>query len=401
LLITLSVTQFSADEWLWNGEVLLSVMLATLTTFSAGMIVFWVFGLGLLIQLFYLLFYFLRVARYKKAVVSESLPSVSLIICARNEDDNLTKNLPLIFGQDYPDFEVVVVNDCSYDLTGDVLEEFSKKNPKLKVVTIKEDEYYQHGKKVAVMMGIKGAKHDCLVFTDADCRPSSDKWLRNMAAGFNPGTEIILGYGPYERAKGFLNKIIRFDAFFIALQYFSYALASVPYMGVGRNLAYRKELFYRKKGFASHYHIQSGDDDLFVNEAATKTNTRVETDAESFCYSDAKKTMKEWVFQKKRHLQTGKMYKASHKFLLGIFVLSQWMFFGCFIALLILQFQPYIVLGAFILRLSIQMLIFNFSMKRLGERDLLVFTPIMEIFLMIFYPVITIARIFQRKRKWN
>jgi hypothetical protein len=175
----------------------------------------------------------------------------------------------------------------------------------------------------------------------------------------------------------------------------------VTYMGVGRNLAYRKELFYRKKGFASHYHIQSGDDDLFVNEAATKKNTRVEVDPESFCYSKAKRTFREWWFQKKRHLQTGGRYKSSHKFLLGLYVFSQWLFFGCFIAALILQFQPYIVLGVFLLRLSMQMLIFNFTMKRLGERDLLALTPILEIFFLLFYPLITISKIFQRKNKWN
>lgn len=376
-------------------------MLEQLTVFSPGMLIFWVFGLGLLLSLFYHLFFFMRLAFYKKGPVIENFPPVSVIICARNEDDNLTRNLQLIFDQDYPDFEVVVVNDCSYDLTGDVLEEFSKKNQKLKIVTIKEDEYYQHGKKVAVMMGIKGAKNDCLVLTDADCRPSSNQWLKNMAGNFDAKTEIVLGYGPYEKAKGLLNKLIRFDAFFIALQYLSYAMAGKTYMGVGRNLAYRKELFYRKKGFASHYHIQSGDDDLFVNEAATKTNTRVEIDQASFCYSAAKKTMKEWWFQKKRHLQTGSRYRFSHKFLLGLYVFSQWLFFGCFTAALILQFQPYVVLGAFLLRFSLQMLTFNFAMKRLGERDLLLLAPLMEIFFMLFYPVITVARIFQRKSRWN
>ncbi|CAN5221396.1 hypothetical protein BH09BAC5_BH09BAC5_22010 [soil metagenome] len=172
-------------------------------------------------------------------------------------------------------------------------------------------------------------------------------------------------------------------------------------MGVGRNLAYRKELFYRKKGFASHYHIQSGDDDLFVNEAATKQNTSVQLDPNSFCYSPAKENLRDWWFQKKRHLQTGKRYKFSHKFFLGLYVISQWLFLGCFITALILMFQPYIVLGMFLLRFSVQMLIFNFAMKRTGERDLLPLVPVLEIFFLLFYPVITISGIFQRKRRWN
>jgi glycosyltransferase involved in cell wall biosynthesis len=330
----------------------------------------------------------------------ELLP-VSVVICARNEDDNLVANLPTVLTQDYPEFEVVVVNDCSFDNTGDVLEEFAKKYSNLKIVTIKEDEYYQHGKKVAVMMGIKGAKHECMVMTDADCKPNSDQWLKNMAGHFSDGAEIVIGYGPYSREKGFLNKLIRFDAFLIGLNYLSFSLAHCTYMGVGRNLAYRKKLFYKVKGFASHYHLPSGDDDLFVNEAATKDNTAVELRNSSFCPSAAKKTLRDWWFQKKRHLETGKRYRFSHKFLLALQVFTQWIFFAGFVTALVLHFQPYVVLGVFLLRFLIQMLIFNSAMKRLEERDLLPVAPLMELILLIFYPVITVSRIFQRKRKWN
>jgi cellulose synthase/poly-beta-1,6-N-acetylglucosamine synthase-like glycosyltransferase len=372
-----------------------------LFTVSAGMIVFWALVLGLVIQLFYQLFFFMRLATYKRKPLITKLPPVSLIICARNEDDNLVEHLPLIFAQDYPEFEVVVVNDCSYDNTGDVLEEFSKKHKNLKVITIKEDDYYEHGKKIAVMMGVKGAKHDHLVFTDADCRPSGDQWLKNTASHFAPETEIILGYGPYARTKGLLNKLIRFDAFFIGMQYLSYSLAGVTYMGVGRNMAYRRELFFKMKGFASHYHIRSGDDDLFVNEAASRTNTRVEIDQASFCYSKAKTTYLDWWYQKKRHLETGKRYRFRHKFLLGLFVFSQWIFFGCFIAALCLQFQPYVVGGLVLLRFSVQILTFSIAMKRLGERDLLLLAPFYELFFLLFYPTITISRLFQRKRRWS
>lgn len=364
------------------------------------MVVFWGLAGALLIQLFYFLFFFIRVGTYKRKPGISEFPPVSVLICARNEDDNLVENLPLVLNQDYPDFEVVVVNDCSFDNTGDVLEEFAKKHKHLKIVTIKEDEYYQHGKKVAVMMGIKGSSHEHLLLTDADCRPSSTNWLKNMVAHFTSETEIVLGYGPYERTKGMLNKLIRFDTFFIALQYLSFSLARVTYMGVGRNMAYRKELFFRY-GFRSHYHIQSGDDDLFVNEAARRSNTRVELSPESFCFSKAKKTFREWWYQKRRHLETGKRYKSGHKFLLGLFVLSQWILFGCFIAALVLKFQPYVVCGIFLLRFLIQMLIFNFAMKRLGERDLLILTPLFEIFFLLFYPIITLSRVFRRKTKWN
>lgn len=376
--------------------------LQQLIEFSPGMIVFWAFVLGFVLLIFYYLFFFLRLATHKPSVVnSEETPLVSIVICAKNEDDNLPKYLPLILSQDYPEFEVVVVNDCSYDLTGDVLEEFAKKHKNLKIVTIKEDEYYQHGKKVALMMGIKGATHELLVLTDADCKPASDQWLRRMVTKADSRSQIVIGYSPFIPEKGFLNRLIRFDGAMIGIQYLSFALAHVPYMGVGRNLAYKKSLFYKVKGFASHYHIPSGDDDLFVNEAATKNNTAVVLNPDAFCYTEAKPTFLKWWQQKQRHLLTGKRYKGKHKFLLGLYVLAQWLFFGAFIAALVLQFQGMVVTGLFVMRVLVQMLIFRSCFKKLEEKGLVVLVPILEIYFLFFYPVITMARVMRRKTPWN
>ena len=214
----------------------------------------------------------------------------------------LRKYIHVVLEQVYPDFEVIVVNDCSWDESGIYLEELQNKYKHLKIVTIKEQEKYRHAKKFALTLGIKSAKNDILLFTDADCMPASSTWIRDMHAHFNSGTEIVLGYGSYRKEKGFLNKMIRFDTFFIALQYFSFALTGMPYMGVGRNLSYRKSLFFGTKGFARHYHLLSGDDDLFVNENATDKNTEIEIQPDSFTYSDPKKTFGEWFRQKARHI---------------------------------------------------------------------------------------------------
>lgn len=369
---------------------------------SIGMIVFWCLVLGFILLLFYYFYFFIRVAAFKSSPLNtDTTPLVSIVICAKNEDDNLTNYLPLILEQDYPEYEVVVVNDCSYDLTGDVLEEFGKKHKNLKIVTIKEDEYYQHGKKVALMMGIKGATHELLLLTDADCKPSSNQWLKSMVSRFDSKTEIVLGYGPFIPQKGFLNRLIRFDGAMIGIQYLSFALARVPYMGVGRNLAYRKNLFYKVKGFASHYHIPSGDDDLFVNEAATKSNVSVVIQKDAFCYTEAKTTFRQWWIQKQRHLLTGKRYKGKHKFLLGLYVLSQWIFFAAFTTALILQFQWMVVTGIFVVRLLIQMLIFKSCFNKLEEKGLLLLTPILELYFLFFYPVITLARMMRKKTPWN
>lgn len=376
--------------------------LQQLLTLSPGMIAFWAMIAGFLIIIFYYLFFYLRVATFKPVDVQlEETPPVSIVICAKNEEANLMEFLPLIFAQDYPAFEVVVVNDCSWDNTGDVLEEFSKRHKNLKIVTIKEDEYYQHGKKVALMLGIKGASNELMLLTDADCKPASDQWLKSVVARFNSGAGIILGYGPYLREKSFLNRIIRFDAAMIGIQYLSFSLAGTTYMGVGRNLAYRKKLFYKVKGFASHYHIPSGDDDLFVNEAARGEKVAVILGKNTFTYTKAKDSFKSWWRQKQRHLLTGKRYKFKHKFLLGLYVAGQWLFFGGLIAALILQFQWMVVSGIFILRLLIQMLIFNSCFKKLDEKGLLFLTPVLELYFLFFYPIITLARVLRRKTPWN
>lgn len=364
-------------------------------------IVFIIFCISLFVQLWYYLGIFGRLAFYKKKINLNFQPPVSVVICARNEDDNLSAFLPLIIAQDYPDFEVVVVNDCSWDHTADVLKEFSQKYPKLKVVTIKEDENFSHGKKFAQMVGIKGAKNEHLLFTDADCRPSSSQWIKHMVSNYDDKTEIVLGYGAYEKNKSLLNKIIRFDTFYIALQYLSFCLSGKTYMGVGRNLSYKKSLFFKLKGFASHYHIESGDDDLLVNEAATKRNSKIEINLKSFTVSKVKKNWAGWWRQKRRHITTGTHYNFKSKFRLGLLAGSQYLLFITFIILLALGSNFYLVLGLFCFRLCIQFIIFIKSMNKLREKDLLWLSPFLEIFLMIFYPVLTLSNLFLKKNKWK
>ena len=209
-----------------------------------------------------------RLAFYKNNLSQPlAYPPVSVLVCARNEADNLTHFLPEILAQDYHEFEVIVINDCSNDHTDDVLREFAKLFPNLKIITIKEDDYYKHGKKFALMVGIKGAKYEHQLLTDADCVPGSRAWLNEMASGFVQNNEIVLGYGAYKATDGFLNKLIRFDTMLIGLSYLSAALRKKPYMGVGRNLGYKKDLFFKSRNFSKHYHLVSGDDDLSAPHA--------------------------------------------------------------------------------------------------------------------------------------
>jgi hypothetical protein len=251
------------------------------------------------------------------------------------------------------------------------------------------------------MMGIKGASHEHLLLTHANSKPNSRDWLRNMMQHFTPETEIVLGYGAFEKQNGFLNKIIRFDTFINALQFLSFALAGKTYSGSGRNLAYKKSLFFKVKGFASHYHIEPGDDDLFVNEAATKHNSKIEVAVNSHIVSRVKKTFKDWIFQKRMQSGTFRHYNIGSKILLISYRFSQYFFFASFIILLILQFQPILILSLFAFRLLIQMIIFNKSMRLLSEKDLLLFSTVIEFLLLVIYPFIMVTNLFIVKNKWK
>jgi len=355
-----------------------------------------------LIQIVYYWCVFSRFVFYKKKDEHIVLNPVSVVICARNEYHNLKKNLPFIFEQVYPDFEVVVVNDCSEDDTEYLLKKFAEKYPNLKIATIYNNVNFFSGKKFPLSVGIKSAKNEILILTDADCCPSSNKWIETIQNKFTNNTEIVLGYGAYESTPGILNKLIRFDTITIALQYFSYALMGQAYMGVGRNLSYRKSLFYKNKGFTEHYKIRSGDDDLFINKAATKNNVRIAIHPESFTYSKPKATFREWFYQKKRHFSTSHLYKFKHKFLLGLYSLTQYAFYLLFIILLFkINDNILLVVSMFMLRLLSSLFVIKKTMKKLKEQNLLLFSPLFEIIFMLLNPIIVFSNLVSKNNKWK
>lgn len=330
-----------------------------------------------------------------------SFEPVSVVICAKNEDENLTEFLPKVLTQDFPEFEVIVVNDCSWDNTENVIDEFAKIFPNLKKVNIKEDAYYKHGKKFAILVGIKAAKHNRLVFIDADCYPESNKWLQHMADGFTSEKEIVLGYGAYEKQAGLLNTLIRFDALIIAINYLSAAIKQKAYMGVGRNLAYSKELFFRNKGFATHYHIQSGDDDLFVNEASTTDNVNVCISKEAVTYSKPKKTFKDWRIQKARHLTTAPFYKSETKSKLAFNYFTQYFFYISLLAQAGSIQTVLLIPVFFILKSIVQLLVLNKSFTKFGEKDLLWQAIIIEFLFLFIYPIFQVSKLFHKPGKWS
>ncbi|HDZ41570.1 MAG TPA: glycosyltransferase [Bacteroidetes bacterium] len=338
-----------------------------------------IFAASVLVQLFYYLIFYLRTGTSRPGErKSQNLP-VSVIICARNEAENLEVFLPSVLEQDYPDFEVIVVNDCSDDDTEDILEKYARQYEKLKITKIYKESSLRHSKKMALFLGIKAASNEILLLTDADCQPVSENWISSFASSFTESTDFVLGYGGYLKKKGLLNKYIRWDTMFIAMQYTGMAMAGLPYMGVGRNLAYRKSVFFKNKGFGPNLYLQSGDDDLFVNMLAEKKNTTVNLAPESFTRSIPAGSWKEFLRQKTRHLSTASHYKMLTKFLLVTEPLSRLLFYSLLLVLLILT-NLYQAIGMAAAAVIICKLIsYVLVHKNLNEKDLLVFSPLFDI----------------------
>ena len=278
--------------------------------------------LAIVIQLIYILFIFTKVVGHQDFEADEKLPPVSIIIAASNELENLRELLPILDKQDYPDFEILIADDRSSDGTYDYLLLNEDKLKHLSFLRVLDLPFHFTAKKYAVTMAVKKAKHEILLFTDADCRPMGDQWIKTMVSQMTEGKEIVLGFSKYQFFPGKLNSLIRYETFQTALQYLSFALAGVPFMGVGRNLLYKKSLFWKNNGFTSHFGLLSGDDDLFINETATGKNVAVSISEDGYTESEPKKTWSEWFVQKRRHLSVGKKYKFRDKLNIGLLWLS-------------------------------------------------------------------------------
>jgi len=365
-------------------------------------ILFYSFCSVIAIQVFYYLYFFSRLATYKiPAKENTSEHPVSVVICARDEADNLAKNLPGVLVQDYrTSHEVVVVNDNSMDDGKYVIDEFKQSFKNINHIQLTQEAKMISGKKFPLSIGIKSAKYEIVLLTDADCMPASEFWMQKMQGAYTDDTEIVLGYGAYQKRPGLLNKLIRFETFHTAIQYLSYALAGVPYMGVGRNLSYKKQVFLRNKGFSSINQIPSGDDDLFINQVATASNTAIVIDKDAHTISEPKKRWSDWMTQKYRHYTTSRYYKPKHKVLLGLYSITLFLLYPL-LAVTMIFYNWWIPLAVYGVRFLIQAIVFFKGMKKLNESDLWPWFLFLDIWI-FFYYLFTLPAIWKAPRKnWD
>ena len=348
-----------------------------------------------------LFWYFFHNAFAKIDITTKSevgiLPPVTVIVCYKNARQHVLTTIQHLLDQQYHDFELIAIDDFSSDGGSDLLSTVT--DPRLILLKADKD---QLGKKGALTQAILKAKNDILLFTDADCVPSSQNWIKSMTTSMvrQKQAEIVLGYGPTNISKGWLNMFIRYETILTAIQYLSYSVSGIPYMGVGRNLMYRKSLFMRNKGFESHKNIASGDDDLMISEVTTAQNTVVNLLKESFVYSDGKASLTSFLQQKSRHITTSVHYKAKHKYMLGLFAASQ---LGFYILAIILVIFGYISINVFVaiylLKWIIQMILHHKSFEVLDGRDIRFWFPLMDIGMIIYYLVLPFYA-FIRKEGW-
>ena len=362
-----------------------------------------IFVACVVIQSLYYVLVFLRlnfVRPFKS--VPEFLPAVSVIICAKNEAKNLQQFLKIVLIQQYKQFEVIVVNDQSTDNTIDVLVEYYKRNKNLKIIDIPKNTKKPYaGKKYALMKGMEAATFDTIVVTDADCRPATTHWLATLVGTYLDETAIVLGHSPYEERPGFLNKLIRYENFVTALQYFGFAKIGLPYMGVGRNLSYKKNLMNGFKGFDKAKNLLTGDDDLFINAVATAGNTEICMDKASFMYTQPETTFLGWLNQKKRHLRSGFKYKFIHQFLLFVFALSNFALYATFITLMIKQISLKVAPGLFLSLVVLKLLTTFKTYKKLGFEKLRFLSPILDITYTGYLLIIFFLLLLKPKDTWK
>lgn len=348
-----------------------------------------------------ILFYTLvhsRLAFYRpKAKVPFSEP-LSVVICARNEAANLRKNLPKILSQKNAHYEVVVVNDRSTDQTAEVLQRFKMQYPNLQVV---ESHAERPGKKSALLKGLESAKHSYFLLTDADCEPTTNQWLASMAANFSKKS-VVLGFSPYKVTKGFISRLVQWETLLTAQNYLSMARAGLPYMGVGRNLGYSKAFFESSDRFASHSDLASGDDDLMIGQVAKRSNTTIEIAEETFTWSSAPEDLKTWWRQKRRHLSTSYRYKPVISMLLGLFGLSQLMFYTFVWPLLFLYWNNFTFEGLLLGKFVVQALVLFPAAYKLRQQRALLLFPLWEMLVTLFLALIHLQnKLGGSPRKWN
>ncbi len=365
-------------------------------------IIFWsVFILSTAIQLYYHWVYFNLLPKHSTISNKEVYQSpVSIVVAARNEAKLLPTLIAVLLNQEYPTFEIIIVNDRSSDGSEALLNSLKVENPKLKVIHVHNLPEGWNGKKYALQLGIKAAQNELILLTDADCLPKTNQWISKMAGSFKAETDFVLGFSPYKNEKGFLNQMIQFETLLTAVQYLSFAIKRQPYMGVGRNLAYRKSVFL-KHSFQGFQSKTGGDDDLFVNAHANELNTEICIDSDAHLISIPKASWAEYFTQKVRHLSVGKNYRKKDQTRLGLFALSSLIGWIMLFLAILMGFNITFTLVIIGIKSLSFYVIFTRSGRKLKVNMAYWALPFLDLCFNLYYPMVGLVALIAKKVKWS
>ena len=371
-----------------------------------------------IIQLLYFLFIYRLPSKYIKksggetpaAVATgeeQALPPVSIIVYTRNEFEDLQKNLPILLSQHYPTYEVIVVKDSPSDESDDTLKRFQQQYKNLYHTYIPEGAKYLSRKKLALTIGVKAAKYDLLLFTEAGCHPATEHWITSFARQYDADTEIVLGYSAHEPAKGFFRKLAAYDHLKDGLKYLSAAIRQRPFMGDGNNLSYRKALFFSHKGYYKTLSLHAGYDDLFVNETANRKNTKVVLSPDSLTQLAPLYRYKAWKNIKISKAATSRYYKHAPKFFFLCETLSYYLFLLTVAALIVLGLLacnpifPALAVLFLLLRYAVVLSVFTRTSKQLQQKPNRGWIPLFEFIIPIYNLYVKIYRLFRGKKDYT
>ncbi|MDD2322348.1 MAG: glycosyltransferase [Bacteroidales bacterium] len=359
------------------------------------------YALSFLIQMFYYWVWLSGIAFLGRRPAWENNKGVSVILCAKDDFHHLENNLSHILSQNYPTFEVIVVNDNSVDESDLLLESLTKQFSNLKVLRMNSSLNFFKGRKFPLSIGIRSASYDTILLTEVDCKPASPYWIQRMMSAFEPSKEVILGYHAYPASKGVWNKLIRYDHLFSALRFLSFARRKYPFTGTVKNLAFKKSVVQHQKVLPDLYYITAGDDDLFINRIVNRKNTTLQLHPESFTISQPPKSFRGWIALKRRENAGTAYIKLKHRWMLRGYVITQWLFFVLFILLIALFYSPLLVTILFLLREISHAIIIKYSSRKLNERDLFLTSFAGELFMLLINPIIVLAARTTKTTKWR